>query len=154
MRIRRYDPADAQALSDLYRRSVTELGAREYQARQVEVWADLAPSARLLSELKADGRARLVAEADGRAVGFIDVKPDGHIHYLYRAPEAPKGAADLLYAEAEAWARNQGVRRLFAEASEAARRFFERRGFVVTARRDFEVSGVPIHNYAVEKYLP
>ena len=92
MRIRRYDPADAQALSDLYRRSVTELGAREYQARQVEVWADLAPSARLLSELMADGRARLVAEADGRAVGFIDVKPDGHIHYLYRAPEAPKGA--------------------------------------------------------------
>ena len=154
MRIRRYDPADAQALSDLYRRSVTELGAREYQARQVEVWADLAPSARLLSELMADGRARLVAEADGRAVGFIDVKPDGHIHYLYRAPDAPQGAADLLYAEAEAWARNQGVSRLFAEASEAARRFFERRGFVVTARRDFEVSGVPIHNYAVEKYLP
>ena len=34
-----------------------------------------------------------------------------------------------------------------------ARRFFLRRGFVVVARRDFEVAGTPIHNYAVEKRL-
>lgn len=46
-----------------------------------------------------------------------------------------------------------GARRLHAEASETARPVFERAGFSVTARRDFEVAGVPIHNWAVEKSL-
>ena len=45
------------------------------------------------------------------------------------------------------------MKRLHAEASEAARRFFLRRGFVVVNSRAFEISGVPIHNYAMEKWL-
>jgi hypothetical protein len=44
------------------------------------------------------------------------------------------------------------VIRLHSEASEAARRLFLRKDFVVTARRQFEISGIHIHNYAVEKH--
>jgi putative acetyltransferase len=43
--------------------------------------------------------------------------------------------------------------RLYSEASEAARRFFLKKGLVVLHRRDFEVRGVAIHNHAVEKRL-
>jgi putative acetyltransferase len=45
------------------------------------------------------------------------------------------------------------MKRLHAEASEAARRFFLKRGFAVVNRRAFEIAGVRIHNYAVEKWL-
>jgi putative acetyltransferase len=40
------------------------------------------------------------------------------------------------------------------EASEAARRLFERRGFTVVRRRDLDLDGVAIHNFAMVKRLP
>lgn len=151
--IRPYQPADAQALSGLYEASVRALGARDYAAAQIEAWASLAPSAEALEGRMADGRTRLVAIAD-EVAGFIDVEPDGHIDLLYVAPAAAgSGVARILLETAEALAPLSGANRLYAEASETARPVFERLGFQVTARRDFEVAGVPIHNWAVEKSL-
>jgi putative acetyltransferase len=63
------------------------------------------------------------------------------------------GVASALYDELEGIARERGLIRLHSEASEAARRLFLKKGFVVTARRQFDISGVPIHNYAMEKVL-
>jgi len=40
---------------------------------------------------------------------------------------------------------------LFVEASELAKPLFERRGYAVEARRDFEVDGVPIHNWLMTR---
>jgi putative acetyltransferase len=54
--------------------------------------------------------------------------------------------------EAEAGAR--GLRRLFVEASEPARRMFERKGFTVLDRRELVRDGVALHNFAMEKGLP
>jgi putative acetyltransferase len=105
--------------------------------------------------LMSDGRRGLVAiDDDGRLIGFTDIEADGHIHFLYVAPDARgQGVADVLLDAIEAVAVEARITRLYSEASEAARRFLIRRGFVVLHRRDFEVGGVPIHNYAVEKRL-
>jgi putative acetyltransferase len=58
-----------------------------------------------------------------------------------------------LYDAAEAAARAQGIEQLFTEASELARRFFERKGFTVLERQDMILRGVPIHNYRMAKTL-
>lgn len=151
--IRPYQPADAPALSALYERAVRQLGARDYTGPQIEAWASLAPSAEALDDRMRDGRTRLVALTDDIA-GFVDVEPDGHIDLLYVAPAAAgSGVARTLLETAEALAPLSGATRLYAEASETARPVFERLGFAVVARRDFEVAGVPIHNWAVEKAL-
>lgn len=151
--IRPYQPADAPALSALYEASVRALGAGDYAPAQIEAWASLTPSAEALDGRMGDGRTRLVAVAD-EVAGFIDVEPDGHIDLLYVAPAAAgAGVARLLLETAEALAPLSGVNRLYAEASETARPAFERLGFAIVARRDFEVAGVPIHNWAVEKAL-
>mgnify|MGYP003575755840 FL=1 len=153
LRVRPGTAADAPALSALYEASVRGLGARDYSTEQVEAWASLTPPPEALAGRMADGRMRLVAELETVA-GFIDVEADGHVDLLYVAPEAAgQGVARLLLETAEALAAAQGVTRLYAEASETARPVFERLGFRVTARRDFEVAGVPIHNWAVEKRL-
>lgn len=155
-RIRDYRSSDAEALSRLYERSVRDLGATRYSAAQIEAWASLTPSAESLRAKMADGRFRLVCEtANGEIVGFLDAEPDGHIDLLYAAPEVSgTGVAKLLYEAAEARLAEAGCDRVFAEASELARSFFERRGFSTVERRDFEVAGVAIHNFAVEKRLP
>jgi len=151
--IRPWDPSDAPALSALYEASVRALGARDYAAAQIEAWASLTPSAEALAGRLSDGRTRLVAVMDDIA-GFIDVETDGHIDLLYVAPAATGlGVARALLETAEALAPLTGASRLYAEASETARPVFERLGFSVIARRDFEVAGVPIHNWAVEKAL-
>jgi putative acetyltransferase len=154
MFVRPYRSADAEALSRLYERSVRGLGSRDYSVGQVEAWASLTPTAEVLEARMADGRARLVA-ADGEAVaGFVDLETDGHIDLLYVAPEAAgQGVARLLLEAAEDRAVGSGAERLYAEASQTARPAFERLGFDVLARRDFEAAGVAIYNWAVEKRL-
>jgi putative acetyltransferase len=153
--LRSYRPADGAALERLYRASVTAIGPGHYTPEQVAAWAARAPSPARLDMLMADGRLGLVAEGKGGApLAFADLERDGHIHFFYCAPEAAgTGVAAALYARLEAAAREQGIALLWAEASEPALRFFRRRGFTLLHRRDFEIGGVPIHNYAVEKRL-
>jgi putative acetyltransferase len=64
------------------------------------------------------------------------------------------GAQHYSQAQVETLARGEGLRRLHVEASEPARRFFERRGFATLGRREFAIRGVTIHNYRMEKRLP
>ncbi|HZV85173.1 MAG TPA: GNAT family N-acetyltransferase [Brevundimonas sp.] len=153
--IRDYRASDAAVLSPLYERSVRELGPRRYSTEQVEVWASLTPSAGQLEAKMSDGRFRLVCEdAGGDVVAFIDVEPDGHVDLFYASPEASSTpVTGHLYEAAERRASESGCARLYAEASELARPFLQRRGFSILARRDFEVGGVAIHNYAMEKRL-
>jgi len=58
-----------------------------------------------------------------------------------------------LYDALEAEAKKQKIGKRYSEASELAKSFLLKKGFSVVERRDFEISGVPIHNYAVEKRL-
>ncbi len=153
--IRPVGRGDTDGMAALYRRSVEALGPKAYSADQVAVWAGLQPTPERLAALAADGRTALVAvDPSGRLLAFGDREVDGHIHFLYCDPSvAGRGVTAALYEALEADARQAGVVRLYTEASELARRFFRKQGFVEIARRDFTVSGVAIHNYAMEKRL-
>ena len=153
--IRSFTDSDADALVEIYRRAVIEIGPRAYNPEQVAVWAKLLPSAERFAEIMNDGRVALVAvDANDRVVAFGDVEADGHIGFLYALPEvAGTGVAKTLYDVLEAKAREQDIGKLYSEASELAKSFLLKQDFSVVERRDFEVSGVPIHNYAVEKRL-
>lgn len=156
MRIRLATPADAAALADVYERSVLAIGTRDYSAEQIAVWIGQgARPERFLARL-ADGRRCWVAvTGDDQVEAFIDLEANGHIDFLYAAPEvAGSGIAGTLLDTLEAAARADGMRRLYVEASEAARRFLLKRGYAEITRRDFEVDGVAIHNYAMERTLP
>ncbi|WP_199792401.1 GNAT family N-acetyltransferase [Allosphingosinicella vermicomposti] len=154
MNIRNYTPADAPALAALYARSVRHFGPRGYSAEQVEVWAATACPEKTAARC-ADGRTVLIAEdADGTILGFGDMEADGHLDFLYTAPEGEgRGVGSALYAALEDAARASECARIFVEASELARPLFERRGYTLVHRNDFEVAGVAIHNYSMEKAL-
>lgn len=155
MRIRPATPADAEVMADIYDRSVRAMGPRDYTPAQVAAWIGQGAKADRFRERLADGRRCWVAVDDAdRPQAFIDLEADGHIDFLYAAPEAAgTGIAGRLLDTLEAAARADGMTRLYVEASEAARRFFLKRGYQVTARRDFEIEGVAIHNHAMERRL-
>ena len=153
-RLRLYQPDDAAHLADIFVAAVRGIGPSDYSAEQVEAWA-AGVSADRFAALAGDGRRVWVAvDATDRPCAFIDLEADGHIDFLYCRPShAGTGMATALYDVLEAQARESGTAWLYTEASEAARRFFLKRRFVVTQRRDFPVRGFMIHNYAMEKRL-
>jgi putative acetyltransferase len=155
MHIRLAEPGDAEAMAEVCDRSVQAIGSRDYSPEQIAAWIGQGAKADRFRARLADGRRCWVAvdEAD-RLSAFIDLEADGHIDFLYAAPEAAgTGVAGRLLEALEAAARADGMTRLYVEASEAARRFFLKRGYAVTARRDFEIEDVAIHNYAMERRL-
>ncbi|MEI9996035.1 MAG: GNAT family N-acetyltransferase [Rhizomicrobium sp.] len=155
MRIRSYDVRDAAQLGMVFRRAILEIGAKDYTAGQVAAWAGPEDAGLRLHGKLSDGRHALVAVDDAdRVLAFGDLETDGHIDFLYALPEvAGTGVASALYDALEEVAQTRRLPRLYTEASEAARRFFIKKGFAVVQRRDFAVRGVAIHNYAMEKRL-
>jgi putative acetyltransferase len=153
--IRSYERRDAADVADVFYRSVREVALSDYTAEQVKAWVPERRDVEREHQRSGDGRLVLVAAGEsGHVVAFIDLEPDGHIDRLYCAPEAAgRGVASRLYDGIEAAARTEGIKRLFTEASELARRFFERKGFTVLERQDMILRGVPIHNYRMAKIL-
>jgi putative acetyltransferase len=156
MIVRPFRPDDAPFLSRIFHSAVHEIGRLHYSAEQVVAWAPAPPGPEDFVRRAGDGRLILVAVDDlDRPLAYGDLESDGHIDHLYCRPDvAGTGVASFLYDRIEEAAVGLGIGRLFVEASEPARRFFLRKGFVVLRRRDFELGNVPIHNFEMEKRLP
>lgn len=153
--IRPYRDSDAEALAGIIYTAIEEIGPRRYTPEQVAIWAARRPGAEQFRQRAAKGDVLLVAvEETDWPVAYAILEADGHLDHLYCHPlHSRRGLADRLLEEAENVAQTQGNSRLYTEASELARASFERAGFSVSHRRDFDLGGVPIHNYAMEKPL-
>jgi putative acetyltransferase len=153
--IRQYRPQDAGAVADVFFRSVREVAASDYDEAQRVAWMPGRRSAGRIHGWAGDGRLVLVAvDEEDRVVAFTDLEADGHVDHLFCAPEAAgRGVAARLCDAVEAAARARGIGRLYTEASELARRRFERQGYTLLERQDMVIRGVPIHNYRMAKVL-
>ncbi|KPF52370.1 hypothetical protein IP65_16575 [Novosphingobium sp. AAP1] len=154
MLIRKFEPNDADALATLFHATVHQVGIRDYSSEQVAAWSPSKPAVdRYLRQ--AEGMTILVAVDDhGVIAGYGILEPSGHIDHLYCRPDVVgTGVGSAIFTAMEETARKAGISCLFTEASEAARRLFERRGFKLDARNDFTINGVAIHNYRMSKSI-
>ena len=151
--VRHYQASDASQMAQLYFDSARQLGRRRYSPEQVAAWAPARGAPGSVHARATDGRTTFVAVSTaGQVLGYGDLEPDGHIDHLYCRPDvAGLGVGSALVDALLAHAAANGINRLRVEASELARGLFERNGFVVAHRRDFEVRGVAIHNFAMER---
>ena len=142
-------------MAAIFHAAVHEIAGQHYSEAQVNAWALALPDPARFVARGADGRLLLVAvDESDVALAYGDLESDGHIDHLFCRPDAAgSGVAAVLYAELEAAALTRGLGRLYVEASEPARRFFLKQGFALVGRRDFELAGVAIHNFAMEKRL-
>lgn len=157
--IRPYRDNDAESLAELSLLAIRTVGARAYTVDQVDAWAARHVGADMYHQRVRDGHVIFVAaDQNDKAVAYALIEPDGHLDRLYNHPDHTRqGLATRLLLAAEQHALNEGMPRLYTEASELARPAFERAGYAVTQRRDFTIDldgkPVPIHNYAMEKHL-
>lgn len=161
--LRPFRDTDAPRLAEITRAAITAIGPHGYSPAQVAAWTNRHLTADRFVTRAAAGALIWVAEdATGQPVAYalleVDEHGEGHLDMLYCHPDhTRRGLADQLLASAEAHARTTRIVRLYTEASELARSAFERAGYAVTHRRDFDIGSaqqpVPIHNYAMEKLL-
>lgn len=151
--IRHYQHEDLPAVLHIYKRAIYKIGARFYSHEQVDAWA--ATSLDLHAwEQRLNSGVVLVAMHGTHMAGFIRFEPTGKIDLLYVHPNFEhQGIAKALLHKIERLAHQERVPRLFTQASEAAKAFFEGQGYVVIGPQEVERKGVKLVNYRMEKKL-
>ncbi|GAA3870774.1 GNAT family N-acetyltransferase [Celeribacter arenosi] len=154
MRLRELTLSDGPRCYAILHRTVLGGTGAFYTEAQRNAWAPQTPR-------DLDGFSRRLvagfaigATKWGRLVGFFTMGHDGHIDFAYVAlEEMGKGTARRLYDACEAEARKLGLAEMTTEASHLARRFFEKRGWVVVARQTVIRDSVGIENFRMKKVL-
>ncbi len=150
MRIRHYEPSDAREIADLFHDAIHAIGNEHYSREQVEAWAPTPPDYQHWQR-RLDRKQPFVAEMDQKIVGFIELDPDGHIDCMYTHKDYQRqGIAGQLYEYLKTIAHQQGIERLYVEASKLAKPFFEARGFRLVKENTIERRGQRLINYSME----
>ena len=154
MTIRRFREGDAEALCEIFFRSVREIGPAKYDAAQVRAWAHDVPDAAAWGRRMRANETFLAVRGGDVPVGWIELETGGHVEMLYCAPEAAaRGVAARLYAAAEALARERGLTGLTTDASRFAESFFRKHGWSVDERETVIRFGVEIQRARMSKTL-
>jgi len=153
--IRTMGEGDVPGIARVFHMAVMQGSAAHYDAAQRLAWAGSEPA-----PLKWQGRLAsldviVAVDATSAMVGFASLRgSDGLLDHLFVLPSRQRtGLADRLYRRIEEVARDQGCKRLWAEASLLARPFLQRQGWHVTKAQEVPVRGQVIRNFVMEYRL-
>lgn len=147
-------PADVPDLADIFREAIADLTGDDYSEAQQEAWASAADDEKEFGQ-KLSSALTLVATFGGAAVGFASLAENRKIDMLYVHPAAARQGAGAMLADAiEKLAAGRGSKELTVDASDSARGFFEKRGFVARTRNTVSLGGEWLANTTMSKTLP
>jgi putative acetyltransferase len=132
--LRPYLLPDAKRCAEIFRSSIEELAAEDYNADQREAWASRADDAAAFGSRLAEALT-LIAVIEGAIAGFASLKGGEEIDMLFVDPEfARQGVGRTLVDALTKLSQARGAKRLTAEASDAAKPLFDRLGFTAQKR--------------------
>jgi putative acetyltransferase len=136
----------------LFRETILQVNTAHYSAEQLQVWASAADHGDRWAK-KMEEQYVLVATLDDRVVGFGSLRQD-YIDLLYvHKDHQGQGIAGRIYEVLESRARYLGMQALATDASASAKPFFESKGFVFVATRNYLLHDVAISNSRMIKSL-
>jgi putative acetyltransferase len=144
---------DTPLLAEIFRASIEELTADDYNESQQEAWASAADDEEEFAR-RLEGQLTLIATMNGSPVGFASLANNEAIDLLYVHPAAAgHGAGAMLVDALEKLAAARGAKRLTADVSDSAQDFFKKRGFTATQRNTVQLGGEWLANTTMEKKL-
>jgi putative acetyltransferase len=151
--LRPFLPADAPLLAEIFRASVAGLTGEDYDDAQRDAWASAADDEQAFAE-RFGQELTLVATVEGSPIGFLSMEGPDKIDLLYVHPAvAGQGVGAMLVDAVEKLTAARGAKMLTVDASETARSFFEKRGYVGQQRNTVMRGGEWLANTTMEKRL-
>lgn len=150
--LRPFLPADLPLLVEIYQASIEELTAEDYTEAQQEAWMLQAEGEDFAGTL-AKGLT-LVATVEGSPVGFITLKDNELIAFLYVHPAVSgQGIGTMLFDAVEKLAGARKATRLVAEVTDNAQPFFQKYGFQPQRRTTLSLGDEWLATTTMEKRL-
>lgn len=148
MKLRTYNAEDCPEMAHLFYETVHTVNAKDYTQEQLDAWAtgnvDLdAWNASFLAH------HTVVAEMDGKIVGFGDMDNSGYLDRLFVHKDFQHcGVATAICDELEC---SSPAPEFTTHASITAKPFFAKRGYAVVKERQVERRGVWLTNFVMQK---
>jgi putative acetyltransferase len=151
--LRPYLADDAPLLAEIFRASVMDLTAEDYTEAQQQAWASAADDGASFAK-RLGNQLTLVARLEGSGIGFASLASDGKIDMLYVHPAAVgQGVAAMLIDALEKLAGARKTETLIVDASDTARGFFEKRGYIQQQRNTVSTGDEWLANTTMHKQL-
>ena len=148
VRIRAYRQGDCHELAELFYETVHSVNAWDYTEEQLDAWAsgevdEAAWNQSFCSQYS------LVAEADGKLVGFGDIDDTGYLDmlYIHKDYQGQKIASALC----DRLEDHVPQKPILVQASITAKPFFEKRGYEVVKGQRVVRKGVELENFVMRK---
>jgi putative acetyltransferase len=149
--LRPFLPADVSVLAEIFRDSIAQLASDDYTEAQREAWAASAEDEAAFAA-KLGKQLTLVATMQGSPVGFASLAGADKLDMLDVHPGgAGHGVAAMLADALERLAAARGAQKLSVDASDTARGFFEKRGYVAQQRNSISVGDEWLANTTLTK---
>ena len=148
MIFRKYAKTDCAELAELFYDTVHTVNAKDYTREQLDAWATGEIN---LEEWDESFQAHLtvVAEMDGKIVGFGDMDKTGYLDRLYVHKDYQRrGVATAI---CDALEQNTKAAEFITHASITAIPFFEKRGYTVVREQQVERRGELLTNFVMRK---
>ncbi|MBI1201535.1 MAG: GNAT family N-acetyltransferase [Rhodopseudomonas sp.] len=151
--LRPFLPADTPVLAEIFRESVMELTADDYSEEQQEAWTSALDDLESFAN-RLGAQLSLIGTLQGSPVGFASLAGGKKIDLLYVHPVAAgQGVGSMLIDALEKLAGARGADKLTVDASDSARGFFEKRGYVAQQRNSVSVGDEWLANTTMSKQL-
>lgn len=148
MILRKYAKTDCAELAGLFYDTVHMVNAKDYTREQLDAWATGEVNLEAWNESFQEHHT-VVAEMDGKIVGFGDMDETGYLDRLYVHKDYQRrGVATAI---CDALEQNTKAAEFTAHASITARPFFEKRGYAVVREQQVERRGELLTNFVMRK---
>ena len=148
MTLRDYTKTDCAELAELFYDTVHTVNAKDYTQEQLDAWATGKVNLEAWNE-SFQAHHTVVAEMDGKIVGFGDMDETGYLDRLYVHKDYQRrGVAAAI---CDALEQRTKAAEFTTHASITARPFFEKRGYTVAREQQVERGGVWLTNFVMKK---
>ena len=148
MKLRKYAKTDCAELAELFYDTVHTVNAKDYTREQLDAWATGKVNLEAWNE-SFQAHHTVVAEMDGKIVGFGDMDETGFLDRLYVHKDYQRcGVATTI---CDALEQNTKAAECTTHASITARPFFEKRGYTVVREQRVECRGELLTNFVMRK---
>ena len=148
MTLRDYTKTDCAELAELFYDTVHTVNAKDYTQEQLDAWATGEVNLEAWNE-SFQAHHTVVAEMDGKIVGFGDMDETGYLDRLYVHKDYQRrGVAAAI---CDALEQRTKAAEFTTHASITARPFFEKRGYTVAREQQVERRGVLLTNFVMQK---